>query len=294
MRTLAIVALAVLAVSTGFAQDTATEPKLSGSALIDHWIKAKWTDASLKPAAKATDAEFLRRVFLDVVGQIPALDEVEKFLKDSNSRKRETVVETLLKDDRYADHWADVWSGIIVGFDKENRAQGYRNEGAHDLREMFEKNLPYDEFARKIITVSGYVPEGRGAMMMKPDEKAEEEYKPVGLASYLVRQFREAGKDFPKALAGKMTRAFMGVQIQCAQCHDHPFDKWTQEEFYGMASFFTEVRVRRDQKDGVQRGYHVEEMQRGPVGKRMAEGGPNLVIPDSKSGPIKPSFIETG
>src|SRR6185503_184083 len=63
---------------------------------------------------------------------------------------------------------------------------------------------------------------------------------------------------------------------------------------YGMASFFTEVRVRRDQKDGVQRGYHVEEMQRGPVGKRMAEGGPNLVIPDSKSGPIKPSFIETG
>ena len=294
MRTLAIGVLAALLVSTGFAQDTATESKLSGSALIDQWVKAKWADASLKPAAKASDAEFLRRVFLDVVGQIPALDEVEKFLKDTNSRKREALVDALVKDDRYAEHWADVWSGIIVGFDKENRAQGYRNEGAHDLRDMFDKNMPYDEFARKVITVEGYVPEGRGAMMMKPEEKAEEQYKPVGLASYMVRQFREAGKDFPKALAGKLTRAFMGVQIQCAQCHDHPFDKWTQEEFYGMASFFTEVRVRRDAKDTEMRGYHVEEQKRGPIGKRMADGGPNLSIPDSKSGPIKPSFIETG
>jgi hypothetical protein len=92
-------------------------------------------------------------------------------------------------------------------------------------------------------------------------------------------------------VAGKLTRAFMGVQIQCAQCHDHPFDKWTQEEFYGMASFFTEVRVRREQKDGKGQGYHVEEAQRGPVGRKME--GPNLSIPDSKSGPIKPSFIET-
>jgi len=129
-------------------------------------------------------------------------------------------------------------------------------------------------------------------MMM--DKKAEEDKKPVGLASYMVRQFREAGKDFPKAVAGKLTRAFMGVQIQCAQCHDHPFDRWTQEEFYGMASFFTEVRVKRDPKDADMRGYHVEDAMRGPVGKKLAgAGGPDLSIPDSKTGPIKPSFIET-
>jgi hypothetical protein len=295
MRTLAIGVLAALVVSTGFAQDTATEAKLSGSALIDHWVKAKWADANLKPAARAGDAEFLRRVFLDIAGQIPALEEAEKFLKDSNARKREALVDALLKDERYAEHWADVWSGIIVGFDKEQRAQGYRNEGAHDLREMLEKNLPYDEFARKVITVEGWVPEAYQNLMMKPGEKVEEENKPVGLASYMVRQFREAGRDFPKALAGKLTRAFMGIQIQCAQCHDHPFDKWTQEEFYGMASFFTEVRVRRDPKDAAMKGYHVEETHRGPIGKKMADGGgPNLMIPDSKVGPIKPAFIETG
>jgi hypothetical protein len=95
-------------------------------------------------------------------------------------------------------------------------------------------------------------------------------------------------------VAGKLTRAFMGVQIQCAQCHDHPFDKWTQEEFYGMASFFTEVRVKRDAKDEAMRGYNVEDAMRGPVGKKLAgAGGPDLSIPDSKTGPIKPSFIET-
>jgi hypothetical protein len=295
MRTLALGALAALMVSTGFAQDTATDAKLSGSALIDKWIKAKWEDAKLKPAPRASDAEFMRRVYLDIAGQIPSLDEAEKFLADKNSKKREALVDALVKDERYAEHWAEVWSGIIVGFDKDRRAEGLRNEGTHDLREMLEKNMPYDEFARKIMTVEGWVPEGYGAMMMKPGEKPDPDKTPVGLGSYLVRQFREAGKDFPKALAGKLTRAFMGVQIQCAQCHDHPFDKWTQEEFYGMASFFTEVRVKRDPKDSDMRGYHVEDAGRGPLGKKlMGQGGPNLEIPNSKSGPIKPSFIETG
>jgi hypothetical protein len=294
MRTLAIGVLAALVVSTGFAQDTATEAKTSGSSLIDKWVRAKWEDAKLKPAPRASEAEFMRRVYLDIAGQIPSLEEAEKFLTDKSSRKREALIDTLVKDERYAEHWAEVWSGIIVGFDKDRRAEGLRNEGTHDLREMLEKNMPYDEFARKIITVEGWVPEGYGAMMMKPGEKAPEE-KPVGLGSYLVRQSREAGKDFPKALAGKLTRSFLGVQIQCAQCHDHPFDKWTQEEFYGMASFFTEVRVKRDPKDAEMRGYHVEDAHGGPLGKKlMGTGGPNLEIPNSKSGPIKPTFINTG
>jgi hypothetical protein len=294
MRTLAIGILALLVVPAGMAQDTKTEDKLSGSSLIDKWIRAKWADAQLKPAAKTTDAEFMRRAYLDIVGQIPAIDEAEAFLADKSPNKREKLVDSLVKDERYAEHWADVWSGVIVGFDKDQRAQGMRNEGSHDFKELLEKNVPYDEFARKVISVEGWVPERYGPAMMKPGEKPEEDKKPVGLASYMVRQFREAGKDFPKAVAGKLTRSFMGVQIQCAQCHDHPFDRWTQEEFYGMASFFTEVRVKRDPKDDQMRGYHVEDAGKGPVGKKLAgAGGPDLSIPDSKSGPIKPSFIDT-
>ena len=295
MRTLAIGILAVLVVPATFAQDTKTEDKTaSGSALIDKWIRAKWTDAQVKPAAKTSDAEYMRRVYLDIVGQIPSLEEAEAFLADKTSNKREKLVDSLVKDERYADHWADIWSGVVVGFDKDQRAQGMRNEGAHDFHDLLEKNIPYDEFARKVITAEGWVPERYGPMMMKPGEKPEEDKKPVGLASYMVRQFREAGKDFPKAVAGKLTRAFMGVQIQCAQCHDHPFDRWTQEEFYGMASFFTEVRVKRDPKDADMRGYHVEDANKGAIGKKLAGvGGTDLSIPDSKTGPIKPSFIDT-
>ncbi|MBI3858119.1 MAG: DUF1549 domain-containing protein, partial [Planctomycetes bacterium] len=266
MRTLAIGVLAAAVVSTGYAQDTATEAKLSGSALIDKWVKAKWEDAKLKPAARAGDAEWMRRAYLDIAGQIPSLEEAEKFLKDGSSRKREALVDSLVKDERYAEHWAEVWSGVIVGFDKEQRAQGARNLGTADIHELFSKNIAYDEFARKVITVTGWTLEGANPAKMMMEADAAKEEKPVGLATYMVRQFREAGKDFPKAVAGKLTRAFMGVQIQCAQCHDHPFDKWTQEEFYGMASFFTEVRVRRDPQDSGKRGYTVEEAARGPVG----------------------------
>src|SRR5262245_45600632 len=115
MRTLAIGVLAALVGSTGLAQDSQTQAKLSGSTLIDHWIKAKWGEANLKPAARATEAEYMRRVYLDVVGQIPSLEEAEKYLADKSSGKRAALVEQLLKDERYADHWADVWSGIIVG-----------------------------------------------------------------------------------------------------------------------------------------------------------------------------------
>ncbi|HLY75963.1 MAG TPA: DUF1549 domain-containing protein [Planctomycetota bacterium] len=294
MRMLAVGILAVLVAPATFAQDTRTEDKVSGSSLIDKWIRSKWADAQVKPAARTSDAEYMRRVYLDVAGVIPTLEEAESFLTDKSPNKREKLVDSLLKDERYADHWADIWSGVIVGFDKDQKAQGMRNEGTHDFRDMLEKNIPYDEFARKVITVEGWVPERYGPAMMKPGEKPEEDKKPVGLASYLVRQFREAGKDFPKAVAGKLTRAFLGVQIQCAQCHDHPFDRWTQEEFYGMASFFTEVRVKRDPKDSEMRGYHVEDSVHGAVGKKLAGvGGPDLSIPDSKSGPIKPSFIDT-
>src|SRR5215204_5010051 len=99
MRTLAIGVLAALVGSAGFAQDSQTQAKLSGSALIDHWIKAKWTEATLKPVARANEPEYMRRVYLDVVGQIPALDEAEKYLADKSSGKRAALVDQLLKDD---------------------------------------------------------------------------------------------------------------------------------------------------------------------------------------------------
>jgi hypothetical protein len=178
---------------------------------------------------------------------------------------------------------------------------------------MLEKNLPHDEFARKVITATGAVAQRPGQGKLPVEES--------GLAGYVYNISREAGKDLPMALVGKLTRAFMGVQIQCAQCHDHPFDKWTQEEFYGMASFFTEVGARRvpiggaemmekkkedkkDEKKGEepkkpavpaqQQDYYFSVTDTPRRGPRGAGGGGDLSIPDSKGGPIKASFLENG
>ncbi|HXX94775.1 MAG TPA: DUF1553 domain-containing protein, partial [Planctomycetota bacterium] len=133
-----------------------------------------------------------------------------------------------------------------------------------------------------------------------------------GLAVYVYKIFQDAQRDLPKALAGKLTRTFMGVQIQCAQCHDHPFDKWTQEDFYGMASFFTEVLPRRTVipektppapgEMKMPRFYFVIEDQaarpfrRGMMGMGPGMGlgtGMDLAIPESKGKPVKASFIES-
>ncbi len=324
MRT-TILALLILAAAAP-AQDTPTAP-LSGSALINQHLKAKWDEAGVKPARRADDAEFLRRVYLDVVGVIPSLEETEKFLDDKSGSKRAKLVETLCKDPRYARKWADVWSGIIVGFDNDIRDQGARLKATEDVREMLAKNVPHDEFARRIITVKGNTVERPGMAMQEMEEAKIDD---TGLAGYVYNISREAGKDFPLALVGKLTRSFMGVQILCAQCHDHPFDKWTQEEFYGMASFFGNVTARRqpfDEKAMMEyrKAQNAEPAKPGEkkpeaapmkrpeyyivVGDRddatadrapgrrpgrLMGGGGDLSIPESKKGPIKASFLETG
>jgi hypothetical protein len=317
MRTLAVALMALAAT----AQETQSAP-LSGTALINQHLKAKWDEAGLKPAKRADDQEFVRRAYLDVVGAIPSLEEAQKFLDDKAMYKRQKLVEALCKDERYAKHWADVWSGVVVGFDNDQRDQAVRLKATEDIHDMFAKNVPHDEFARRVITVKGNTTERPGMS----DEMEKNKIEDVGLAGYVYNISREAGKDFPLAMVGKLTRSFMGVQIQCAQCHDHPFDKWTQEEFYGMASFFGNVTARRqafDEKamreymmaqraDAAKPGDKKPEPVKRPeyyvmVGDRDAEerpqgqrrrmaggGGGDLSIPDGKGGPIKASFLVTG
>jgi hypothetical protein len=328
MRKLTLAVLVLAVVSAGFAQDAPA--KLSGTALIDHHLKAKWDEIGLKPAKRAEDSEYLRRAYLDIVGVIPSAEEAQKFLDDKSPYKRQKLVETLLKDPRYAEHWSTVWSGILVGFDTEGRDQLARAKEQQDLEDMFAKNMRYDEFARRVITVDGaYYDRGGGFNL--PEKERDHLPKEVGMVSYIVRQERIAGRqDFPLAMAGKVTRVFMGVQIQCAQCHDHPFDKWTQEEFYGMASFLTGLRPdrkyylpeaaqeqikketdKRKQAELMQRlriqYYDVRDVDEPKPAaaapatprERMRErfmGGQarDLTIPNSKGGPIKASFLETG
>ncbi len=317
MRILTLGILAAAVASVGFAQETATTAALSGSALINQHLKAKWEEAGLKPAARASDAEFMRRAYLDIAGVIPSLEEAEKFLADRSAQKRPKLVERLLKDPRYAEHQATIWSGILVGFDNDRQDQANRADEKGDLVVAFAKNVSYDEFAKGVMTVDGAVYDDSRQLERLPEAERKSLPKEIGLASYVARQERVAGRpDFPLAMAGKMSRVFMGVQIQCAQCHDHPFDKWTQEEFYGMASFFTGTQADREQyvpvaargdrekeereriqyyviKDSDDRKAGETVSPRDRMRAAMGGGGRDLTIPNSKSGPIKAAFLGT-
>ena len=304
MRTLIALALAALLASP---QEPYQPSADGGRAVIDRLVKAKLQDLQLTQAGPADSSEFLRRASLDITGTIPSLEQVEKFLKDPSSDKREKLVDELLASEKYAEHMATIWSGLLVGSGEEGQGQMARLAVQKTMKDHFAKNMPFDEFARRVITAEGVLPDPRGMArgMMGEDDDLPEGVN--GLVAFFVSTQRTAQREMPQALAGKFSRVFMGTQIQCAQCHDHPYDKWTQEDFYGMAAFFTQVTVRRnemkdkDGKDGKdakdkkppqQQDYSFEVRDRAAPMRPRAQGG--LVIPDSKNkAPVKPSFLVT-
>jgi hypothetical protein len=283
------VALALAALLPAF-QDPGAASTSNGRAIIDNHIETKLSELGFKPVGRADEAEFLRRVTLDLTGTIPTLERVQQYLKDPAIDKRTKLVDELLASEKYAEHAASVWAGSLVGYGDDGRGGLARLAVQKSMKELFAKNVPFDEFARKVITAEGTLPDGRGmgkGMMGGEDEEAPPGTN--GLIAFFVRTQQQAQREMPQALAGKFSRLFLGTQIQCAQCHDHPFDKWTQEDFYGMAAFFTQVNVRRDGKDNKDYAFIVSDRE-GP--RRRMQG---LVIPDSKNKtPVKPSFLATG
>ncbi|HZL71949.1 MAG TPA: DUF1549 and DUF1553 domain-containing protein [Planctomycetota bacterium] len=299
MRYAFVLALAGLLVG---AQEQEQPSANGGRALIDRLVKAKIQDLQLTAAGPADSSEFLRRVTLDITGTIPTLEQVEKFLKDGSSDKRTKLVDELLASEKYADHMASIWSGLLVG-NGEGRAQASRLAVQKTMKDHFAKNMPFDEFARQVITAEGVLPDPRGMArgMMGEDDDLPDGYN--GLVAFFVSTQQTAQREMPQALAGRFARVFMGTQIQCAQCHDHPFDKWTQEDFYGMAAFFTQVTVRRNEMkdDKDKKDEKGDKKKREDYSFEVSDAAPRrpraqgLVIPDSKNKtPVKPSFLVSG
>ncbi len=225
--------------TVSFAQETQTGPRLTGSDLIDSLVKAKWTEIGLKPESRSDDAEFLRRVYLDIVGRIPTLPEAEKFLADKANEKRRKLVDALIDSEAFAENWAQIWAASLVGADSNGRAEQIEAGYAKALQPLIAKNMPFDAFARELMTAEGKIEytKGKGDTMSEGDG---------ALVTFFFRYQKSAGKELPQALAGKFSRTFLGTQIQCAQCHDHPFDVWTPEDFYGMAGFWQGMSVRQE------------------------------------------------
>ncbi len=176
------------------------------------------TDTELAPTID--DAIFLRRVWLDIVGDIPSPEHVTAFLLDPAKDKRERMVRKLLADPQYGQSWARYWRDVILYRRLEDRAAVVANSLVADLTEELNDNRPWNEIAAEFITATGDAKEnGATAILIAQDGRTEE-------------------------TTAEVSRIFLGVQIQCCQCHDHPYDRWKREQFHELAAFFPRVAVR--------------------------------------------------
>jgi hypothetical protein len=183
---------------------------------IDDLVFAKLKAMGMPPSEPCDDATFMRRVSLDIAGRLPTLEETNRFLADTDSAKRDKLVDRLLASPGYADYFANKWSALL----RNKRAKpgdAPMNFAFYDwIRENIRRNTPYNEFVRDILTATGEVAEN----------------PPVAW----YHQVKE-----PQQELEDTAQLFLGMRMQCAQCHHHPFEKWSQNDYYSLAAFFSQV-----------------------------------------------------
>jgi hypothetical protein len=201
---------------------------------IDKLLAERWAETKTQPAEKADDAEFLRRIYIDLAGRIPTAAEARTFLEDKRADKRTRLVEKLLAGPRYAAHFTNVWRAILIPEASNNFLVQAQQGGFEEwLKQQLAKNVPYDQMVRELLTVKI----GGG----NPLEAFSGLFG--GGASpqtyYLAKEFK------PENLAAGTARVFLGVSVECAQCHNHPFADWKKEQFWGMAAFYSGIKSQR-------------------------------------------------
>ena len=183
---------------------------------IDELVYAKLKRTGVLPSPQASDSTFLRRVYTDIVGRFPTVQEARDFLSSEEPSKRTELVDSLLERPEYIDHWANQWADLLrpnpyrVGI---KAVLNYDNW----IRQQFRENVSYDEFVRRLITAKGSTWKN-GAVTLFRDRRS------------------------PDEMATLVSQLFLGVRLECAKCHHHPFEKWSQRDFYQFAAFFGNVR----------------------------------------------------
>ncbi len=188
---------------------------LPRSNFIDGLVWDKLQKLGITPSAQASDATFLRRAYLDVIGRLPTPDETRAFLDNASSNKRAALVDELLQRPEYADHWANKWADLLRPNPYRVGIKAVFNLDAW-IRDAFRRNMPYDQFVREIVTAQGSTFRDG--------------------ASVIFRDRRE-----PEEAATMISQLFLGIRLECARCHHHPFEVWGQDNFYGFASYFARI-----------------------------------------------------
>ena len=185
---------------------------------IDRLVDAKLQRVKIQPSAPTDDGTFLRRLSLDLTGRLPSPETVRAFIADRSRSKRTKMIEALIASPEYVDHWTVKWGDLLQSSRKYLGEKG-AYEFQHWIREAIASNRPYDVMVRELLTA-------RGSSYDNP-------------AANYFRVTREA-----KPAMEKTTQVFLGVRMVCAQCHDHPFERWTQNQYYEMSAFFSAVGIR--------------------------------------------------
>jgi hypothetical protein len=242
------------------------------SRVIDEKVEAAWKAHKITPAPPADDARFFRRIHLDIAGELPQEKDVVAFLADTDPNKRSAAIDKLLAGKDYAEHFADYWDALLMG--RLTKSQLVDRKAFRDwLRTQLDKNTPWDKFVRELLTAEGY--NSTATPIRGGAEKAPEDLKERhnGAVNWHLK-YAQALPD----LSGAAGRLFLGVQIQCAQCHDHKTEKWTQKDFRQFTAFFATTRPRpvdTGQVLGIRR-VELKEYPRafgglGPIGKNNRE-----------------------
>jgi len=221
---------------------------------IDRLAAAKWKRMKIQPSGLCSDVEFLRRVHLDLTGLPPKAETVRAFLADKrpSRQKRDEVIDSLVGNSEFVEYWTNKWADLL----QVNR-KFLGPAGAKMLREWIQKevegNTPYDQFARKILTASGSNKENPPASYFK-----------------ILRK--------PAETMENTTHLFLATRFNCNKCHDHPFERWTQDQYYEMSAHFAQFKLEKDPSSG-----------KGQIGKTAVERGKPLyeIIKDVKTGEVK-------
>ncbi len=187
---------------------------------INEHLAAGWKLQGVEPSPLADDAEWLRRIYLDVVGHIPPVEVAEKFLTGRDVRKREKLLDALLDDPAYVRNWTVVWTNLLIG--RSDSRDVNRPALQKFLRESFAKNRPWNEMVAEFISAEG-------------------SFDQNGATNFLLAHLNNQAVP-ATAITAKI---FLGQQIGCTQCHDHPFNDWKQDAFWSFNSFFQQTKVAR-------------------------------------------------
>ena len=208
---------------------------------IDELVFANLKQVGVPPSPVCDDATFLRRVSLDIAGRLPTVEEARAFLSSTDPDKRDRLIESLLSSPDYADYFANKWTALLRN-KRDDTSDITANFAFHAwVRDGLLANKPYDQIVRELLAATGTIADNPAVAWYKRVKEPQQQLEDVA-------------------------QLFLGVRMQCAQCHHHPFERWSQDDYYGLGGVLQPGRPEADGDPG--RGRDLPQARRGPDGEQ--------------------------